>query len=74
MDWKLAGYLLGEQDCLGYLLDSSGDNAWIYPYISMHEMNTGCGLATEGDWKDTTKLKAYQSNGTITLFYSGRKL
>ena len=60
--------------CLGYLLDSANHNEWIYPAANKNSSNTGCGIATEVVWKDTTKVKAHQSDGNVTLFYSGRKL
>ena len=72
-DWNYGNY--DETYSLGYFLgEEAFDNDWIYPGGDKDGSNTGCGLATEIVWKNTTKLKAYQSTGQITVFYSGRKL
>ena len=68
-DWESA-YLVYAG--LGYILDAHyHTNDWIRP--TNNNIN-GCGLATSGSsWMDATTVKAYQSNGTIILYYSGKK-
>ena len=55
---------------LGSFLYGCPGSYWIRP--SKSAIN-GCGLATtSSSWADTTTVKAHNSNGAITVFYSGR--
>ena len=73
VDWHFSD-VYNVQYGLGYVLQTSAHSGkyWICPWAG--NGCQGCGIATNGnEWHDTTEIRAYQSNGNITVYFSGKK-
>ena len=69
VDWEQSD---DAQKSLEFYLDTDTRNGWISPASSTPQMSN-CGIRSFTAFKDTTSVLAYNSVGSITIYYHGSK-
>merc|ERR1719228_2583042 len=56
------------EESLGFYLDTWSSAGWISPTMPGYD---NCGVQSYTSWKDTTSVNAYNSNGSVQIYYEG---